>query len=56
MDMFDLCKNELLVVYKFSGVYENTVEDKNSVVCKCSVKLVDETSVVAHVSCVDYFT
>ena len=56
MDMLDFCKNELLVVYKFSGVYENTVVDENSVVCKCSVKLVDETSVVAHFSGVDYFT
>ena len=36
-----------LVVYKFSGVYENTV------VCKSSVKMVDKNSVVAQFSGVD---
>ena len=41
------------VVYKFSGVYENTVVDENSVVCKSSVKMVDKNSVVTHV---DYCT
>ena len=42
------------VVYEFSGVYENTVAEENSVdVCKSSVKMVDENSVVAQFSGVD---
>ena len=35
------------VVYKFSGVYENTVVDENSVLCKSSVKMIDKPSEVA---------
>ena len=38
------------VVYKFSGVYENIVVDKFSVVRKSPVKLVDENAVVAQFS------
>ena len=44
------------VVYKFSGVYENTVVDENSGVCKSSLKMVDKNSVVAQFSGVDYCT
>ena len=41
------------VVDEFSGVYQYTVVDKNSVVCRSSEKTVDENSVVAHFSGVD---
>ena len=44
------------VVYKFSSVFKNTVVDENSVVCKSSVKMVDQNSVVAQFSGVDYCT
>ena len=44
------------IVHKISGAYKNTVIDKNSVVCKSSEKTVDENSVVAQFSGVDYFT
>ena len=44
------------VVYKFSGVYKNTVVDGNSVVCKISVKMVDKNSVVAQFSGADFCT
>ena len=44
------------VVYKFLGAYKNTVVEENSVVCKSSVKMVDENFVVAQFSGVDYCT
>ena len=44
------------VVYKFSGVYEVTVVDKNSVVCKSSERMIDKNSVLAQFSGVDYCT
>ena len=45
-----------LVVDEFSGVYDYTVVDEDSVVCKSSEKMVDENSVVAQFSGVDYCT
>ena len=44
------------VVDEVSGVYKYIVVDENTVVCKSSKKMVDENSVVAKFSGVDYCT
>jgi hypothetical protein len=44
------------VVDEVSGAYKYTVVDENTVVCKSFKKMVDETSVVAKFSGVDYCT